>query len=194
MNKQKITLSQTSLNKAFIKKVESLAGTSVRNCMQCGKCSAGCPMATFMEHPPNRIARLLQLGQLERVLEGRSIWYCASCETCSARCPNQVHLSSIMDALRKISWDNDDPSKEKNVQLGNKLFLQNIQKYGRQHEMRLAAMFNLKSGEYFKDFMLGPKMFAKGRLKIFQNKNNNLSEINKIFARIEAMRKSGEAL
>jgi heterodisulfide reductase subunit C len=187
-------ISQETMDVDFVRKVEALSGTSVRRCFQCGKCSAGCPMATFMEHPPNRVVRLLQLGQWQRILAGRSIWYCASCETCSTRCPNKVHLASIMDALRKLSWDAEGASKESYVQLANKLFLQNIRSYGRQYEMRLAAVFNVKSGQFLKDLMLGPKLLAKGKLKMFHSKNKNLPEIEKIFTRIEEMRKNGEAL
>jgi heterodisulfide reductase subunit C len=186
-------LSRETMNLGFVKKVEALSGSSVRRCFQCGKCSAGCPMRTFMEHPPNRIVRLLQLGQYERVLAGRSIWYCASCETCSTRCPNKVDLAAIMDALRKCSWDAAGPSKESYVQLGNKLFLDNIRTYGRQYEMRLAAAFNVKSGQFLKDLLLGPKLITKGKLKMFHSKNKNIAEIENIFARIEEMRKKGEA-
>ncbi|NTW89258.1 MAG: 4Fe-4S dicluster domain-containing protein, partial [Desulfobulbaceae bacterium] len=93
VKKKKMILSQETMDVDFVRKVEALSGTSVRRCFQCGKCSAGCPMATFMEHPPNRVVRLLQLGQWQRILAGRSIWYCASCETCSTRCPNKVHLA-----------------------------------------------------------------------------------------------------
>jgi heterodisulfide reductase subunit C len=187
-------LSNETMNIGFVKKVESLSGSSVLRCFQCGKCSAGCPMAAFMEHPPNRIVRLLQLGQWERVLAGRSIWYCASCETCSTRCPNKVNLAAIMDALRKLSWDADGPSKESLVQLANRLFIDNIRTYGRQYELRLGAIFNVKSGQFLKDLLLGPKLLSKGKLKMFHSKNRNVSEIEGIFKRIEAMRKKGEAL
>lgn len=187
-------LSQETMDIDMVRKVEALSGTSVRRCFQCGKCSAGCPMATFMDHPPNRIVRLLQLGQWQRILAGRSIWYCVSCETCSTRCPNQVHLASIMDALRKLSWDQDGPSKESYVQLANRLFLENIRTYGRQYEMRLAAVFNVKSGQFLKDMLLGPKLLSKGKLKVFHQKNRNITEVEKIFSRIEEMRRKGEAL
>lgn len=186
-------LSRETMHLDFVRKVEALSGTSVRRCFQCGKCSAGCPMASFMEHPPNRIVRLLQLGQYERVLAGRSIWYCASCETCSTRCPNKVDLAAIMDALRKSSWDAQGPSKESYVQLANRLFIENIRTYGRQYEMRLAAVFNVRSMQFLKDLMLGPKLISRGKLNIFQRKNRNLSDIEKIFRRIEEMRRSGEA-
>jgi heterodisulfide reductase subunit C len=189
-----MTLSARTMNLDFVRKVETLSGTSVRRCFQCGKCSAGCPMRSFMEHPPNRVVRLLQLGQYERVLAGRSIWYCASCETCSARCPNKVDLAAIMDALRKCSWDAQGPSKESFVQLANRIFIENVRTYGRQYEMRLAAVFNVKSGQFLKDIMLGPSLLAKGKLKMFHQKNRNIHEIEKIFARIEMLRKKGEAL
>jgi heterodisulfide reductase subunit C len=191
---KKITLSAETLGEDFIRKVDALSGTAVKRCFQCGKCSAGCPMGSFMEIIPNRIIRMLQMGQWKRVLESRAIWRCASCETCSTRCPNEVHLASIMDALRKLSLDSKLPSKETRVQLANKLFLQNIRTYGRQYEMRLAAEFNFKSGQYFKDLALGPKMFSKGKLKIMHKTNKNISEIEKIFSRIENMRSKGEVL
>lgn len=194
MKRKKMLLSNETMNIGFVNKVESLSGTSVRRCFQCGKCSAGCPMRSFMEHPPNRIVRLLQLGQFERVLAGRSIWYCASCETCSSRCPNKVDLAAIMDALRKCSWDSQGASKESLVQLANKLFLDNIRTYGRQYEMRLAAAFNLRSGKLLKDFMLGPKLITKGKLKMFHQKNKNQSDIEQIFKRIDELRRKGNAL
>ncbi|GAB7025079.1 4Fe-4S dicluster domain-containing protein [Geotalea toluenoxydans] len=193
MKRKKMLLSNETMNIGFVNKVEALSGTSVRRCFQCGKCSAGCPMASFMEHPPNRVVRLLQLGQWERILAGRSIWYCASCETCATRCPNKVNLAAIMDALRKLSWDADGPSKESFVQLANRLFIDNIRTYGRQYEMRLGAVFNVKSGQFMKDLLLGPKLLSRGKLKMFHSKNRNISEIENIFSRIEEMRKKGEA-
>jgi heterodisulfide reductase subunit C len=79
------------------------------------------------------------------------------------------------------------------VQLANRLFLDNIRTYGRQYEMRLAAAFNLQSGKLLKDFMLGPKLLSKGKLKVFHQKNRNSADIEKIFSRIEELRKKGEA-
>ena len=194
MKNKLMHLSNETMNVSFVKKVEALSGSSVRRCFQCGKCSAGCPMSAFMEHPPNRVVRLLQLGQGQRVLAGRSIWYCASCETCTTRCPNKVDLAAIMDALRKLSWDADGPSKESYVQLANRLFIENIRTYGRQYELRLGAAFNMKSGQFLKDLMLGPKLLSKGKLKMFHSKNKNIAEIEGIFKRIDEMRKKGEAL
>jgi heterodisulfide reductase subunit C len=80
------------------------------------------------------------------------------------------------------------------VQLANRIFIENIRTYGRQYEMRLAAVFNVKSGQFLKDIMLGPTLLSKGKLKMFHHKNRNHAEIEKIFARLETLRKKGEAL
>jgi len=41
--------------------------------------------------------------------------------------------------------------------------------------------------------MLGPKLISKGKLKMFHQKNKNIAEIDKNFARIEQLRKKGDA-
>ena len=84
-----------------MKKVEELSGENVHACFQCGKCSAGCPLADVMDILPNQVIRLLQMGD-EEVLNSETIWLCASCFTCATRCPKGIDLSKIMEALRTI--------------------------------------------------------------------------------------------
>ncbi|HEY6874403.1 MAG TPA: 4Fe-4S dicluster domain-containing protein, partial [Geobacteraceae bacterium] len=49
MKNTKMQLSAETMNLGFVRQVEALSGSSVRRCFQCGKCSAGCPMRSFME-------------------------------------------------------------------------------------------------------------------------------------------------
>ena len=70
--------------------VREETGQSVFNCYQCGKCTAGCPLASEMDYSPHQILRMLQLdlpGMEEEVLGALSIWLCLTCETCATRCP-----------------------------------------------------------------------------------------------------------
>lgn len=69
----------------FLDQVENQSGQKVRICYQCGKCSAGCPVAYAMDLLPNQVMRLVQLGLKEEVLTCATIWLCASCETCATR-------------------------------------------------------------------------------------------------------------
>ena len=98
----RITISSENLHDAFIKRVEELSGQNIFSCYQCGKCSAGCPIASEMDILPNQVIRFLQLGMEEDVLSCKSIWLCASCFTCQSRCPKGVDLTKIMEALRLI--------------------------------------------------------------------------------------------
>ncbi len=86
----------------LIERIKEISGQDVRACYQCGKCSAGCPVASAMDLMPNQILRLIQLGEHERALASRTIWLCASCNTCTARCPKSVDPARLMDALRTI--------------------------------------------------------------------------------------------
>ena len=85
--------------------IQQLSGTNLRDCYQCGKCSAGCPMAETMDVLPNRLIRLVQLGQAEKAMRAGAIWKCVSCMTCTARCPKSVDCAGVMDALRQIAFE-----------------------------------------------------------------------------------------
>lgn len=86
----------------FVRLVEEISGQDLLACNQCGKCSAGCPIAGSMDVLPSQVIRMAQLG-MEEVLESNTIWICASCLTCVSRCPKGVDLPRLMEALRQVS-------------------------------------------------------------------------------------------
>lgn len=96
-----VSLSKQVVGGDFVKKVKEISGQDLLSCNQCGKCSAGCPLAFAMDLLPNQVIRMAQLGQ-EEVLQSKTIWLCASCLTCQSRCPRGVDLSRVMDAMRLI--------------------------------------------------------------------------------------------
>lgn len=125
---------------------------------------------------------MIQLGMEEQVLSSRTIWLCASCLTCTCRCPREIDLAEIMDYLRRYAYKKHIlPKEETEVPLFNKIFLGNIEKFGRLYEMGLIGMFNLLSGEFFKDFLLAPKMFSKQKIGVFPHKTKNIKQVREIF-------------
>lgn len=160
-------IQQDRLRPSIVQTVEELSGQDVKSCYQCGKCSAGCPIAADMELPPNQVMRLLQLGLLDDALRSRTIWLCASCETCTTRCPREVDLAAVMDALRNLALREGVRSPERVVPFFNRIFLSLVKRYGRVYEMELIGRFNTRTFNFFKDVMKAPKLFFKGRLKLW---------------------------
>lgn len=95
-------LSAKKQSDEMIALIKEISGQDVRACYQCGKCTAGCPLASSMDLMPNQILRLIQVGEHQQALNARAIWWCASCLTCAARCPKEVDPARVMDALRTI--------------------------------------------------------------------------------------------
>ncbi len=94
-------LNLQSVRGEFVNRIETISGQSLLACNQCGKCSAGCPVAFSMDILPNQVIRMAQLG-MEDVLQAKTIWTCAACLTCVSRCPKGIDLPRVMEALRQI--------------------------------------------------------------------------------------------
>jgi heterodisulfide reductase subunit D len=90
---------------SFIDQVNELSGQTTQLCYHCHKCTAGCPTAFAMEYGPDRVLRLIQFGQRERLLASRDPWLCLSCEMCGAHCPNDIDINEVMIALKEISGE-----------------------------------------------------------------------------------------
>jgi len=56
------------------------AACDMTACFSCGTCTAGCPIhEIFPEYDPRKMARMVNLGMREIVLNSPYIWYCATC-------------------------------------------------------------------------------------------------------------------
>ncbi len=185
----KYVIEQEQLRPPIVEAVEELSGQDVRECYQCGKCSAGCPIAADMDMPPNQVIRLLQLGLADVALRSRTIWLCASCETCTTRCPREVDLAAVMDALRIVALREGIRSPERVVPFFNRLFLSLVKRYGRVYEMELIGRFNTGTFNFFKDVMKAPKLFFKGRLKLRPNFEGRKTA-NSVFKEVKRIKSS----
>mgnify|MGYP001024344050 CR=1 FL=1 len=78
---------------------ELIQETKVYNCLECGECTANCPIAWFeTDYSPRWIAKRALEGLLDP--REKKIWSCMSCQICSERCPSRVDFPTFIWGLR----------------------------------------------------------------------------------------------
>ncbi len=78
-------------SRAFARQYELFA------CVQCGKCTGGCPMTLKTKlNPRSLILRILTAGNGFDLEPFEELWDCTTCSTCTKRCPKNV---SPMEAI-----------------------------------------------------------------------------------------------
>jgi heterodisulfide reductase subunit C len=169
----------------FLEEVKEQSGYDLKNCYQCGKCTAGCSICFAMDKTPNQIIRMIQLGMRKEVLESKTIWVCASCQTCTTRCPRDIDLAKVMNTLRLIAQNTPEEikisSEVSDIPLMNKIFLSTVRYAGRLYDFGLIGLFNFLSGNFFKDISKAPLMLKKGKLKLFPWKIKDIKVVRRIF-------------
>jgi heterodisulfide reductase subunit C len=161
--------------------IQDATGLDPAKCYQCGKCTAGCPMASEMDLKTHEIIRLLQLDVRERLLKAESIWMCLTCETCTARCPNAFDPAAAIDALREIAIKEFPNIVPKNIAAFHTAFLNQIRTHGRVFEFGLVASYKLRSGALLADVDSVTGMLARGKLSLTPKRIQGIREIQTIF-------------
>jgi heterodisulfide reductase subunit C len=68
-------------------------------CMNCGVCSAVCPLG--VEILPRRLFRYVLLGMEHRLAqETETVYSCLLCRMCEENCPAGVHIADNVRSLR----------------------------------------------------------------------------------------------
>ncbi len=167
--------------------VRRLCGQDVAACYQCGKCTAGCPMAAQMDQPPHRVMRLVQADDADAqltLLSSPAIWSCAGCLTCTQRCPKGLDPAAVMDALREMSFQRGLVSKaQRRVLAFHRSFLATIRAHGRMGEFGLVRRYKLASLDFFSDLLVAPAMLKRGKLPLLPHRIRGRDEIRRIFQR-----------
>ncbi len=176
---------QPVMGNALLSEIQEQSQVRVQDCYQCGKCTGGCPISSFMDLMPRQVMRAVQLGQTELVLRSSTIWLCASCETCSARCPMELDVAGVMDALRHLALALGVAPAEKNVVLAHRVFLESIKRLGRVYEVAVVAGLNLGTLHPFANVVdVGLPLLRRGKLNILPERGGD-GAVKRIFEKAE---------
>lgn len=151
----------------FCEEITQDSGQPIEACYQCGKCTAGCPLARAMELTPNQVIRSVQLGLKDMALDSAAVWYCAGCETCASRCPRDIDMSRVMKSLARRCVSEGRKPKDAAVANFHKSFMESVSRWGRGHEVEIMSLSKARTpSQRFKDLGLGAALFGRGKLAL----------------------------
>jgi heterodisulfide reductase subunit C len=176
-----VTIKKTKTHDNLKNAVEKMAGVDLSVCLQCRKCSSGCPVGKLARTRPSEIIRRLHLNAGDELLESDLLWMCVSCETCSTRCPMGIDVAGVMDALRKLALERGASKQEGNVPLFNKAFLKTVKMFGRTYEMALITAYKLGTGKLMNDTEKFPTMLKKGKISLVPSFGGDRKTVKRIF-------------
>jgi len=174
----------------LLKEVE----TDVRDCYQCGNCSASCPAAFTFDLMPNQMMRMLQVGMVDKVLDSKAIQLCIQCLTCTGRCPRNIDVAGIFEDLKTIAsgQHRDVPEHAKTF---NKAFMDAVGHFGRLPELYMMGMFYLGTMNpkmAMGDAGLAVPMVTKGKMGFIPHRAKGADEVGRIYKKTMAAARARE--
>ena len=179
MNVERISVSEPKTTMAD--DLLGLTGVNVATCYQCGKCSAGCPMAGESDLRPHNVMRLAMNDRRESLLDDESLWLCLTCETCSERCPNGCDPARVIDAVREMAAAAGRGPQQRNIRAFHDSFLGQIRLNGRLHEAGFMLIYKLRSGALLADASSAPGMLSRGKLPPRPERIRDVENVRRIF-------------
>ncbi|MGZ4124958.1 MAG: 4Fe-4S dicluster domain-containing protein [Actinomycetota bacterium] len=141
-------------------------GDRLDACIQCGTCSAVCPLSAYMDLTPRRLMAMTRAGARDEVLHSVTPWVCTSCYACTVECPKLIPVTDIMHALRRISLREGTYPRRFTTPVMTRAFVDMIKSRGRSTESWISVKLYLraKPTELLRNASVGSRLMRRGRL------------------------------
>jgi len=181
--------------RSLLQEVAERSGQNLLACYQCRRCAAGCPVGEETGVTPDRLIRMVLLGDRDEALNNLLVWKCVACYTCGTRCPNNIQTARITETLKQMSKAAHlEPLRPRIADFHN-AFMQATEHMGRFNEiegMRIyetrTAVKEMKSGnfgaiveEIKNQAKLGMTMMKKKRMHLKADQVKNKAEVKALY-------------
>jgi len=169
----------------------TVGGERIRHCLQCGLCSASCPLSLYMDYTPRRLMHLSREGFKEEVLGSSSIWLCTACYACMVECPKKINITHLMYALKERAIHERFYPKRFAIPVMARQFSRMVRETGRITESWLIVRVFMRSAIWRLLGMsgLGWKLFVAGRMNVKKDKIQRTGEITALLDSVADSRK-----
>ena len=180
----------------FTREVMARSGQNITACYQCKRCASGCPVAEDTEMvTPNRLIRMVVLGDIENALTNKLTWKCLFCHTCGTRCPNNIKTGRIADTLKKMALDAGIDPQQPEYNNFHRAFFKHSLRWGRINEIGMMGEFQLRNiwdhikkrnyvaiiSEIMGNSSLAWEMFKQKRLHLSFHSTKGRDEISRLY-------------
>lgn len=180
---------QKSVEPRFIHEIEKIpGGERIIDCIQCGTCSGSCPTSTMMDYTPRRLFAMIRAGLKDEVLSCNTFWYCTSCYNCTVRCPQQIKITDIMYALKRMALQSDRKHRGGNARVFYKTFVDIVERDGKSFEPELMTRYMLATNplQMLKSSTLGMKLMKHRRFPLRRHTIKAREDLRKIIRKAKA--------
>ncbi len=77
-----------------------LQAYGINSCLECGRCTAVCPVAPTHTFSPRRLLSRAISGGTAGLIADRSLWDCLTCRRCEQVCPREIPYAELNRAVR----------------------------------------------------------------------------------------------
>jgi quinone-modifying oxidoreductase, subunit QmoC len=183
---------EAELDPGFGERVAKLAyGEKLFTCIQCGTCSATCPVSHWMDFTPRRVIALIRAGYREEVLECFTIWLCASCYSCTVDCPKQIKITDVMYALRQEAIEHSGYRKRFPIPVLAREFFKQVLRNGRNSESHLILNLYMKTNplKLLKMTRVGLGLLRTGRFSLKQEHIEQREQLQTLLQAVDRLEK-----
>lgn len=188
---------EATVAQPLLDEITSRSGQNLQACYQCRRCAAGCPVGEETGVTPDRLIRLILVGDREAALNNLLVWQCVACYTCGTRCPNNIQTARITETLKQMSKEAHLEPLKPRVADFHSSFMKAAGHYGRFNEIEgmgiyeaKTALKELKKGgvmavfdEMVAQAKLGMTMNKKKRMHFKIDKVKNVAEVKALYSK-----------
>jgi len=144
-----------------------------------------------MDHTPRALFAMIAAGMKEAVLRSNTPWYCVSCYYCIVRCPQEIHITDVMYALKRMAIKEGfyRESKASEAPEFSRTFIDYVDNYGRSFELGLATRYHLRYHplDAVKMAPMAIDLFRRGRMDLTPKQIKGIGQLKAILARAKEL-------
>ena len=157
-------------------------------CIQCGTCTAVCPMIEYMDYSPRVLNAMLTAGRYDDVLRSRAIWACTGCYACTVECPKQLPVTESIYALKRASMRTGVYPRRFATPVLARQFVRLINRRGRCSEVSLSLSLYLRTRPFqlLKYAPVALRLMRRGRLPLWPESVREPAQLRRVLAALDA--------